>query len=172
MKKKIMFCINNFLNKIFLKIPICYLEEHNETSFFLLTISSNVKDLISELSCIYSVILDKDDSDKLSSEITEITKLITKSINKGIFDNFESFLNGLAYLGINIKHLSFIIGTSNLSFIFLKLKNIISKKLENYENIGINNYLYLFAVGINEGIDGIEKISEDFKNIYEKNKSC
>ncbi len=169
MKKKIMFCINNFLNKIFLKIPIYYLEENNVTSFFLLTISSNVKDLISELSCIYSVILDKNDSDKLSNEITE---LITKSINKGIFDNFESFLNGLAYLGINIKHLSFIIGTSNLSCLFLKLKKIISKKLENYENIDINNYLYLFAVGINEGIDGIEKISEDFKNIYEKNKSC
>ena len=105
-----------------------------------------MKDLISELSCIYSVILDKNNSDKLSNEITE---LITKSINKGIFDNFESFLNGLAYLGINIKHLSFIIGTTNLSYIFLKLKNIISKKLENYENIGINNYLYLFAVGIN-----------------------
>ena len=67
------------------------------------------------------------------------------------------------------KNLFEIIDLTSITKIYhpkIELMNAIKNKISG--KINLNNYLYLLAKGINEGIKGTKKISEDFKKSYEK----
>ena len=45
---------------------------------------------------------------------------------------------------------------------------MICDAFEEMGNINMKSYLYLFAEGLNEGIEGTNKISQEFKESYKK----
>ena len=140
-------------NKIFNKITFIFTK-------FILTSSkyfsgniknysySNFTDLLYELSCIYFKIFDDE--------------IVTKITNKIILEVQLFFVN-LSKLG-----LSSIISIAGNAI--AKIKNIICGEFEKEENINqnIRIYLYLYGISLNNGIEGIKKISEYFKNYYEE----
>ena len=67
------------------------------------------------------------------------------------------------------KMLAEIIDLTGLTKIYLS-KNELIKAIKNKISgkIKLNSYLYLLAKGLNDGIEGIRKISEDFRKTYEK----
>jgi len=67
------------------------------------------------------------------------------------------------------KILTEIIDLTSITKIYLP-KNELIKVIKNKISgkIKLNSYLYLLAKGLNDGIEGIKKISEDFKKLYEK----
>ena len=140
-------------NKIFNKITFIF------TKFILISskyFSGNIKnysysnftDLLYELSCIYFKIFDDE--------------IVTKITNKIILEVQLFFVN-LFKLG-----LSSIISIAGNAI--AKIKKIICGEFEKEENINknIRIYLYLYGISLNNGIEGIKKISEYFKNYYEE----
>ena len=67
------------------------------------------------------------------------------------------------------KMLAEIIDLTGLTKIYLS-KNELIKAIKNKISgkIKLNSYLYLLAKGLNDGIEGIRKISEDFRKTNEK----
>ena len=64
---------------------------------------------------------------------------------------------------------SLVVGGIAVTIFSNKILNLICDNFEKEGKINLSLYLYHFALGLNEGIEGIRKISEEFENLY-KNK--
>lgn len=167
-RNKVSVKISLFLGKFILSFPKYYIKNIDE---IILSVISDITNLIVELSCIYCKTLDKNESIKLLNKII-------KSIKQGFEEGFKitedkeikkaKFPWYLRVLGIVLSPLAIILGGTAATVFSLKLKQIICEEFEKEGQINLNLYLYQYAKGLNEGIDGIGKISKDFEKSYQK----
>lgn len=167
-RNKVSVKISLFLGKFILSFPKYYIKNIDE---IILSVISDITNLIVELSCIYCKTLDKNESIKLLNKII-------KSIKQGFEEGFKitedkeikkaKFPWYLRVLGIVLSPLAIILGGTAATVFSLKLKQIICEEFEKEGQINLNLYLYQYAKGLNEGIDGIGKISKDFQKSYQK----
>ena len=169
-REKVSLKISLFLGKFILSSPKYYFMNVDD---ILLSLWSDVYGLINELSCAYCKTLDKDESAKLVKQIVYMIKDFSKESYKMNEDEEVKEIKGvmnkwyLRILGIILSPLVIIAGGAAATLYSGKIKELIYQTYEEGGGINLSSYLYLFAEGLNEGIDGLEKISEEFKKSYE-----
>ena len=134
----------------------------------ILSLSSDINSLIYELSCVYCKNLDKDESLNLMNKVVQAVK---ECFNEGFkMTKDKEFQEALPWylriVGVILTPVVIIAGGAAATIFSNKIKTIIFNEFEKEGKIDLSTYLYLFAKGLNEGIDGIEKICEDFRNSY------
>lgn len=164
-REKVSIKISLFLAKFILSCPKYYFMN---TDDIILSLSSDINSLIYELSCAYCQKLDKDESLQLTNEVLRTVKEFIKGGLEMTKD--EEFRGALPWylriLGIILSPLIIIAGGTAAAILSNEIKKIIFSEFEKEGKINLSTYLYLFAEGLNKGIDGLYKISDNFRNIY------
>ena len=164
-RKRVTIMTNFFLTRFLLTFPRYYFKK---TDNFAIALIKETNDWMVEVSSLYCKILDKDESNKLKNIIiqnissyfnvgNEITEEVTKIIP------WYSRIIGLILYPIN-----YVLGGLSIPICSIILTNIICDNFEEDGKINIKSYLYNFGIGLNEGIEGTKKLSEEFKKSYEK----
>ena len=168
-REKVSMKISLFLGKVILCCPKYYFMR---TDDIVLSLMSDINNLIYELSCVYCRTLDKDESIKL---IKEIEILIKNFFDEGakITTEDEEYKEIKGYakwylriLGIILSPIIIVGGGITATIYSGKIKELIYKAYEEETGINLSTYLYLFGEGLNEGIDGLEKLREEFRVSY------
>lgn len=164
-REKVSIKISLFIGKFVLSIPKYYFMKMDD---IILSLSSDINSLIYELSCVYCKNLDKDESLNLMNKVVQAVK---ECFNEGFkMTKDKEFQEALPWylriVGVILTPVVIIAGGAAATIFSNKIKTIIFNEFEKEGKIDLSTYLYLFAKGLNEGIDGIEKISEDFRNSY------
>jgi len=168
-REKVSLKISLFLGKFILSCPKYYFMY---TDDIVLSLCSDINNLIYELSCAYCRTLDKDESLKL---VTEINHVIKEFFKEGVkmttqdeeYKKIKGYMKWyVRILGIILSPIVIAASGAAATIYSGKIKDLIYQTFEKGVNINLSTYLYLFAEGLNEGIDGLEKISEEFKLSY------
>ena len=167
-RKKVSIKISLFLGKFVLSCPKYYFMNADD---ILLSLWSDINSLINELSCAYCKTLDKDESLKLVKELGRLIKDFFKEGSKMTEDEDYKEMKGymkwyLRILGLILSPIVIVAGGAAATILSGKIKETIYKTFEEGGGINLSSYLSLFAEGLNEGIDGLEKISEEFRKSY------
>ena len=167
-RKKISVTISLFLCKFVLSCPKYVFMDVDEIIF---SIGCDVNDLLNELSCAYCKTLNKDESSKLvtklSNEIIEVFKHGSEITEEDEYIKFKGSVKWYyRVLGLIFAPLAIIAGGAAATILSRKIKHILHEVLEKKGEINLSLYLTKFAEGLNEGIDGLEKISEEFRKSY------
>ena len=75
----------------------------------------------------------------------------------------------ISVLGMIFYPVALVVTGTAVTIFSRKISNLICDNFEKEGKINLSSYLYHFAFGLNEGIEGVRKISEEFENLY-KNK--
>ena len=156
--------ISFFYCRYYLNYPKYYLKNEVDYALCFLT---DMNDLMLEISSSYCYALDKDELVKLSNEISyKIKKWFSEKNIEQLYQDapINSSSSGLHYIIFfpivsSISYLIFAIYSK-------KLTNEICDEFEKNAKINISHYLYQFSKGLNEGIEGCNKISEEFGEYY------
>ena len=166
-RTKVSIKISFFMARYLLSAPKYYLKRSDN---FILSIWNEINDLMYEISCTYCKALDKDEALKLSNQVMEATKQFFdegKEVSEELKGGFPWYAR---LLGMILYPVTLVVGGIALTIFSYKLKNMIIEGFEKDGKINISQYLSLFAKGLNEGIEGINKLSEEFKEYYKNNK--
>ena len=156
--------ISFFYCRFYLNYPKYYLK--NEVDYALCYLT-DMNDLMLEISSSYCYALDKDELVKLSNEISyKIKKWFSE---KNIEQLYQDAPINSSSLGLD--YIIFFPIVSSISYLIFaiyskKLTNEICDEFEKNAKINISHYLYQFSKGLNEGIEGCNKISEEFGEYY------
>ena len=164
-RKRIIIHINFFLTRILLTFPRHYFQT---TENFAISLASEIKDLSVEVSSIYCKVLDKDESSKLKIIIKrDISSFLNfgKEFTEEMKDNLPWYFR---IVGLILYPINYVISGLSLPIVSILIANMICDEFEKDGKINIQSYLYNFATGLNEGIEGTKKLSEEFKKSYEK----
>jgi len=156
--------ISFFHCRYYLNYPKYYLKNEVDYALCFLT---DMNDLMLEISSSYCYALDKDELVKLSNEISyKIKKWFSE---KNIEQLYQDAPINSSSLGLG--YIIFFPIVSSISYLIFaiyskKLTNEICDEFEKNAKINISHYLYQFSKGLNEGIEGCNKISEEFGEYY------
>jgi len=167
-RKKVSIKISLFLGKF---IMSCQKYGFMDPDDIFLSLWSDINGLIYELSCAYCKTLDKDESLVLMNKIAVIVKdFVKEGFDMQEDEKYQELKENLTWymriLGIILSPLVIIAGGAAATILSGKIKKLIYQEFEKEGNINLRSYLSLFAEGINEGIDGLQKIIEEFKISY------
>ena len=164
-RKRVFIMTSFFMSRFLLTFPRHYFKK---TDNFAIGLIKELNDLMIEASSIYCKILDKDESNKLKNTIMQ---------NISSFFNFgeeftEEITNTMPWyiriIALIFYPIHLVIGGISFPILSIKISNLICDGFEEDGKINIKSYLYNFGIGLNEGIEGTKKLSEEFKKSYEK----
>lgn len=152
------------MSKFILSFPKYFFKNVDD---FKLTLGIEANELLYEISCAYCQSLDKDESVKLSNKIISLIKFFFRG-GTNLKEDMGDIPIFAKIVGLVMYPVSFVVGGFFLAFCSRKITNMICDAFEEMGNINMKSYLYLFAEGLNEGIEGTNKISQEFKESYKK----
>ena len=162
-RNRVTVIVSFFLSKFILSFPKYYFKNLDDLE---LTLKSEGSELIYEVSCAYCQSLDKDEAVRLSNKvISSIKELFNGGSMKEELGDIPFFMR---IVGLVVFPISFVITGILVASCSRMLTNMLCDAFEEDGKINIKSYLKQFAEGLNEGIEGTNKISKEFKESYKK----
>ena len=164
-RKKVTIMTSLFMTRFLLTFPRHYFKK---TDNFSISFIKEVNDLMVEVSSIYCKILDKDESNKLKNLIIQKISSVFNFGEKFTEEATKTMPWYFRFIGLIFYPINYVLGGLSIPIGSIFITNLLCDNFEEDGKINIKSYLYNFGIGINEGIEGTKKLSEEFKKSYEK----
>ena len=164
-RKKVTIMTSLFMTRFLLTFPRHYFKK---TDNFSISFIKEVNDLMVEVSSIYCKILDKDESNKLKNIIIQKISSVFNFGEKFTEEATKTMPWYFRFIGLIFYPINYVLGGLSIPIGSIFITNLLCDNFEEDGKINIKSYLYNFGIGINEGIEGTKKLSEEFKKSYEK----